>query len=554
MAFTRIFQVLCLHALLCHPVVAQLDDGFLRKVSTAEIVHDLEGSLSDLLSGHASATEAKRLASIEASTWPTFQSMPKNTMGRLYPPAVRHIVRGYFAREHGWEIKGLESNGMQTTVSKVHETSILQAKAPMLVEGMLASRHEDHGLGFTDIVAMVAVLEQLMFDESINLLEAAYRLNGESVAALVDESVLHKLLQSYLVLFGQGAKADLSNVSRHRESMAKKERANNVEFERNAVANFEYSHRHQVNPFVPRRFSFEVVAEIVADLAQRHGKWQNQECLDMKAHLVALDPELSGRVPLGLFYAQPVGASFHFTESAHYLRTIGALDETSSTPNVFLTNYVEGPSNCIASSSFYSVCCLSSCDSIMDEIERSVLAPTASSEHLLGLVRSISNELALPDGLVGKLQAIADRHNGEVPIHGRLFAQWLHFAFPHECPFPAIVAEAFQRSHWQSVSASSEERNTYIMSEMPSELIVGEDLLEKLWSDHEVLPAHIAPESHVGAATAGVVRAAVQIGTLFLILRIVYGAWRSAVGAGGDGRLNKAKKDDDFAPVLGFHV
>jgi len=23
-----------------------------------------------------------------------------------------------------------------------------------------------------------------------------------------------------------------------------------------------------------------------------------------------------------------------------------------------------------------------------------------------------------------------------VPLHGRLFAQWLHYVFPHECPFP----------------------------------------------------------------------------------------------------------------------
>jgi len=26
-----------------------------------------------------------------------------------------------------------------------------------------------------------------------------------------------------------------------------------------------------------------------------------------------------------------------------------------------------------------------------------------------------------------------------VPLHGRLFTQWLHFAFPHECPYPHIT-------------------------------------------------------------------------------------------------------------------
>merc|ERR1719169_390075 len=29
-------------------------------------------------------------------------------------------------------------------------------------------------------------------------------------------------------------------------------------------------------------------------------------------------------------------------------------------------------------------------------------------------------------------------HSGAsgVPLHGRLLAQWLHYAFPHECPYP----------------------------------------------------------------------------------------------------------------------
>merc|ERR1719236_59219 len=156
----------------------------------------------------------------------------------------------------------------------------------------------------------------------------------------------------------------------------------------------------------------------------------------MKSHLVELDSEGSGRVPLGLLYAQPAGETYHFSESVDYLRKIGALDETGSTPKVLIANYIAGPSNCIASSSYYSVCCLNNCDSIMDEIEHKVLAATASPDRLLGIVRNISSAQHLPSNLVEKLKSIAERHGGDVPIHGRLFAQWLHFAFPHECPYP----------------------------------------------------------------------------------------------------------------------
>merc|ERR1712048_1255986 len=39
--------------------------------------------------------------------------------------------------------------------------------------------------------------------------------------------------------------------------------------------------------------------------------------------------------------------------------------------------------------------------------------------------------------LVNHLNEIADSHGGRVPLHGRLFAQWMHHAYPRECPFPA---------------------------------------------------------------------------------------------------------------------
>merc|ERR1719160_2392823 len=42
----------------------------------------------------------------------------------------------------------------------------------------------------------------------------------------------------------------------------------------------------------------------------------------------------------------------------------------------------------------------------------------------------------LKGALEQQLDRIAKTHRGKVPLHGRLFAQWMHFAFPQECPFP----------------------------------------------------------------------------------------------------------------------
>merc|ERR1719352_1271120 len=43
--------------------------------------------------------------------------------------------------------------------------------------------------------------------------------------------------------------------------------------------------------------------------------------------------------------------------------------------------------------------------------------------------------------MVSKLHSVAAEHGGQVPLHGRLFSQWLHYAFPYECPYPQLTYE-----------------------------------------------------------------------------------------------------------------
>jgi len=504
---------------------------------------DVETSLSELLDS-ASPSASKRFTAIEASIWQTFQALPKNTAGRLAPAAVRYIVHGYFAKEHGWLIKGLEPHGhAQTNVTQVHDISVLQDKVPELVERLLETRQGDRGLALNDVVAMVAVLEQLMFDESVTLLEAAYKLNGLSTDEHLTEAQLHAVLQSYVVLFGQGAKADLTDAERH-QRLLNARRAEVEEFEQDIVLNFEYARRHRVNPFTPQQYSFQTTAEIMEVVAQLYGKWQNAECRAMKAHLSELDPEGSGRVPLGLFYAQPEGGAYQFTESSEYLRQIGALDETTTgSPQVRIANYVAGPSNCIASSSYYSLCCLSDCDHIFNELEHQVLAPAVVPEKLLTLVRNMTDSL-LPEALTEKLHAIAAQHGGEVPLHGRLFAQWLHFAFPHECPYPSVLesATALTASQWLSGGesvASAEEREQHLGTALPS--AAGNLNIDELWSEYEVLPVHEPTSSPLGTA-AGLTRTLVQLAAVFVALRSAKAAWSAGASSFG----GAAKKSDDY--------
>merc|ERR1719343_1883514 len=175
-------------------------------------------------------------------------------------------------------------------------------------------------------------------------------------------------------------------------------------------------------------FSFEAVSHLVESLSHSYGKWQDFECQMMKSELMQLDSEGYGRVPLGRFYTQQEHAVYKFGESVEYLRTIGALDERRpQDPQVIIANYLAGPSNCVAGSSYYSVCCLSECEGLMAELEEQIRAPSASPEQVTALVGNLSSSTVegprqLPKALIRRLSDIATLHGGEVPLHGRLFA------------------------------------------------------------------------------------------------------------------------------------
>jgi len=127
------------------------------------------------------------------------------------------------------------------------------------------------------------------------------------------------------------------------------------------------------------------------------------------------------------------------------LRQLGVLDETSwRGKQVIIPNYMQGASNCVVSTPHYLVCCRSDCEGLLGELEESVGAPTASPERLLEVVGGLMAQSSLDDdtptlltsSLRNQLALIAATNQGEVPLHGRLFGQWLHYVFPRECAFP----------------------------------------------------------------------------------------------------------------------
>jgi hypothetical protein len=193
---------------------------------------------------------------------------------------------------------------------------------------------------------------------------------------------------------------------------------------------------------------FSDMETVIAEIGERYGRFQDIECRQLKDWLVEVEDTSvggAGRVRVADFYSRALNdGKWQFSETVDYLRQLGALDESDAeNPRVIIPNYISGPSNCVASSAYYSVCCLDECENILGQLEQIVAAPEATPERITSVISmipsaTVPSNRSLSPWLHHRLDEVANHHGGLVPLHGRLFSQWLHYAYPRECQFPHI--------------------------------------------------------------------------------------------------------------------
>ena len=115
-------------------------------------------------------------------------------------------------------------------------------------------------------------------------------------------------------------------------------------------------------------------------------------------------------------------------------------------------------SNCFVARQFCLVCCINKCEEMMGCIEDAFGTPVALVEDILLVAEKLTNgdnERAKIDvSLRSQFSRMASTRGGKVPLHGRFFAQWLHYAFPRECPFSYKTGTAAARTPMQFGRAS----------------------------------------------------------------------------------------------------
>merc|ERR1719464_1078736 len=210
--------------------------------------------------------------------------------------------------------------------------------------------------------------------------------------------------------------------------------------------------------------SLDALAGTARELGKRFGAYVNLECQHIKNQLMDLEYMGTGRVRLADYYSGASDESWNFLESADYLRALGALDESNpSQPSVIIPNVLVSPSNCVTPSSYYSVCCLNECEGLMSTLEQAIGGPTAKPGQIAEVVAGLPSDTVDAPRLVEatqlqRLEEIAAQHGGSIPLHGRLFAQWMHHMYPRECPFPHLsnTTNPISPDEWIKKAGSSE--------------------------------------------------------------------------------------------------
>lgn len=461
---------------------------------------------------------------------PTWSTLPRNENDLVDLRSLRYVVHRYMLQTYGLAITGLEPQQVNRTRETQEEVSLLMLYAPTYLRSSLLGA-SNNGFTLKDAVVLVATLEQLVHFSVHNIVEESYTSLKKDSAQELTKQEMQEVMERYLLRWMLGEDHETLKTLESDRSILEAgiENWNTLAaYAHGRVDHFEYQRRKAVMPtsknWLKSSFSFDDAQDIAGGLTTSFGPYWETECARVKDSLVVMDRSKTGRVKLADFHGSALGGEWRFAESKEYLRQLGALDESSGWhgPRVIIPNYIQGASNCIIYSGHYRVCCQNECEGYMSQLEAAIASPYAAPEEILSLVSNMTATLAddeprITDELRRQLQQIAAANNGKVPLHGRLFAQWLHYVFPYDCPFPhkaGSVSAQMPTEFLESLATEAEMKLS--VSQGRKKAVAVEEAEEKvednylsLWSrEEELLAEHVGYlpwESRVATPLAGVI-------------------------------------------------
>jgi hypothetical protein len=393
-----------------------------------------------LLSELYDADGNPRIQDIMMRVQPMYDSLPKNKHGRLDPSTVKYAVHRYFVQRYGWSVSGLDPTGVRNASVA---GGIMKERASSFVESLFEDILGEQGFGIKELSVFAATVADLIHDEAalrLDEIHDAFKF-GKSMSQQQSDMAIKVYLAEFLLGTKVRTRAALRVVDKSMWE-AYPDWDSTLMWAKDMRGDFQW--RQVSNPFVKRLPSFTDNALFLHNIKERFNSYQNLECQKLKSSLLEIEHAGTGRVRLNNFYSGGMGGDWKFTESVAFLRNLGVLDETDlNKPSVVIPNYLLSKTNCMSSSRYFAVCCVDECETLMSGLEISLARPSATPTHIASIVSKLASDTVeaprnLSSTLLGRLDDIATVHGGLVPLHGRLFAQWMHHAYPRECAFPHV--------------------------------------------------------------------------------------------------------------------
>lgn len=477
-------------------------------------------AMDEVMGCGARKADAVDLEGIKQSILPMWNTMPKSN-GRLDWKSVRYVAHRFFMQKSSLLIRGFEPSRV-VSGSDSGAADVLSRAVPEHADMLLGGAHGRSGFSLDDTVSLLAALERLVFDSESDLLHVVYKQFGMEPNRLLSAKQTRRLIEAYMVswMLGEDQKSTmmlLRNRTLLETSFPHWASIKNFVDGRIRTLDFQRAQNPKgyAQSIMSGRYSFDDVHEVVGGITQSFQLFWESECAAMKAQLVDMDKYGTGRVRLSDFYGTGLDVDWRFGESESYLRDLGVLDESSPWrgKQVIISNYLQAASNCIVSTTNYLVCCINECEHLLGDIEISIGQPTASPEELISVLSNMSSPSdpndappKLAGALTEQLSKIAETSGGVVPLHGRLFAQFMHYAFPRECPFPhkagsfsshTLTPQAYGDGKY--LASKDDMRSHASERDASDEMLDGQEDLN-MWSEEEELFADYGTGSG-GSAT-----------------------------------------------------
>jgi len=435
------------------------------------------------------------LHEIEEHLEVTFKALPKNGRGAVEAPSVRYALHRFFIQQYGWMVKGLETDGTWDAESPV---MALGDGVPAGIRELFEDRLGNYGLNLHELAVLAATMNKMFERDVEQRLRIVYTSMGYTTNAPLPREDAIDVMHSYMVVFTTGPAVENLTVDVVTSAVATWERVLAKAEQAKQLLLIEVIEEVAAGTY---HFDFPLVFRILVKYGQKIGALEDTECRAMKQTLVSVEHrEGSGRLRLGDFYS----LSKQFAESPKYLRARGALDESDpNDPKVLIPNYLANPSNCLTPSGQYSVCCFDECEGLMDQIEKELAAPMGTPEKITSIISSLRpSNATLPLSLQQLLVDVAGHHDGMIPIHGRLFSQWMHQAYPRECRFPHVTGVKGRFSSdilFTAVANTDRAKYMVLASKAKARNSIEPDAL--MWTMHEELVDKKTFAKHVRRAS-----------------------------------------------------